>query len=264
VAQNHSAEFNRQMAPRFAGINAWSTVGSRDVVPYSIANDGYPVILSNVTNFYMDMGYNWHPYEQGLHWGGKVDEFDSWSALPWNVYASARMAYDGKPIDVATNHQGKVALANRQNIIGIQAQMWGETIRNFDEVQRMWFPKVFGVAERGWNAQPDWSLDLANTAPYDSARHQYNLKIGTRELPLLHRMGYYFRIGQPGLKVENGMLLANALYPGMAIHYTLDGSEPTPLSPEWTAPVKLTTIPPVIKARAYYLGKESVTTLLWP
>ena len=263
VAQNHSDEFNRQMAPRFAGINAWSTVGSRDIVPYSIANDGYPVILSNVTNFYMDMGYNWHPYEQGLHWGGKVDEFDSWSALPWNVYASARMAYDGSAIDVATNHQGKVALTQRQNIIGIQAQMWGETIRNFDQVQRMWFPKVFGVVERGWNAQPDWSLDLANTAPYDSARHQYNLKIGTRELPLLHRMGYNFRLGQPGLKVENGMLLANALYPGVTIRYTLDGSEPTQSSPVWTAPVKLATIPPVIKARAYYLGKESVTTLLF-
>ncbi len=264
VAQNHNAEFNKAMAPRFAGVNAWSTVGSRDIVPYSIANDGYPVILSNVTNFYMDMGYTWHPYEQGLHWGGKVDEFDAWSALPWNVYASARSAYDGSPIDVATNHQGKVALTQRQNIIGVQAQLWGETIRNFDQVQYMWFPKVFGVAERGWNATPDWSLDLANTAPYDSARHQYNLKIGTRELPLLHRMGYNFRIGQPGLKVENGMLLANALYPGVTIHYTLDGSEPTMLSPEWTAPVKLTTVPPVIKARAYYLGKESVTTLLWP
>ena len=264
VAQNHNAEFNKVMAPRFAGVNAWSTVGSRDIVPYSIANDGYPVILSNVTNFYMDMGYTWHPYEQGLHWGGKVDEFDAWSALPWNVYASARTAYDGKPIDVATNHQGKVALTQRQNIIGVQAQLWGETIRNFDQVQYMWFPKVFGVAERGWNATPDWSLDLANTVPYDSARHQYNLKIGTRELPLLHRMGYNFRIGQPGLKIENGMLLANTLYPGMTIHYTLDGNEPTMMSPEWTAPVKLTTIPPVIKARAYYLGKESVTTLLWP
>ena len=264
VAQNHNAEFNKVMAPRFAGVNAWSTVGSRDIVPYSIANDGYPVILSNVTNFYMDMGYTWHPYEQGLHWGGKVDEFDAWSALPWNVYASARTAYDGKPIDVATNHQGKVALTQRQNIIGVQAQLWGETIRNFDQVQYMWFPKVFGVAERGWNATPDWSLDLVNTAPYDSARHQYNLKIGTRELPLLHRMGYNFRIGQPGLKIENGMLLANALYPGMTIHYTLDGTEPTMMSPEWTAPVKLTKIPPVIKARAYYLGKESVTTLLWP
>ena len=76
-------------------------------------------------------------------------------------------------------------------------------------------------------------------------------------------MGYNFRLGQPGLKVENGMLLANALYPGVTIRYTLDGSEPTQSSPVWTAPVKLATIPPVIKARAYYLGKESVTTLLF-
>ncbi len=33
VAQNHNAEFNKVMAPRFAGVNAWSTVGSRDIVP---------------------------------------------------------------------------------------------------------------------------------------------------------------------------------------------------------------------------------------
>lgn len=263
VAQNHSEQFNRRMTSRIAGINAWSTVGSRDVVPYTIANDGYPVILSNVTNFYMDMGYNWHPYEQGLHWGGKVDEFDSWSALPWNIYASARTAYDGSAIDVATNHQGKVALLRRDNIIGVQAQLWAETIRNFDEVQYMWFPKVFGVAERGWNATPEWSLDLANTQLYDSARHQYNLKIGTRELPLLKRMGYNFRLGQPGIMVENGMLHANAIYPGVTIRYTTDGSEPSMTSPVWKAPVRLTDIPPIIKARAYYLGKESVTTILY-
>jgi len=221
------------------------------------------VILSNVTNFYMDMGYSWHPYEQGLHWGGKVDEFDSWSALPWNVYASARMAYDGKPIDVATNHLGKVALTRRDNIIGIQAQMWGETIRNFDQVQRMWLPKVFGVAERGWNAQPDWSLDLANTAPYDSARHQYNLKIGTRELPLLRGLGYNFRVGPPGIKLEDGKLLINTQYPDELVTYTLDGSEPTIDSPRWTAPVPVKNQPQVIKAKAFYLGHESVTTYLF-
>lgn len=264
VAQNHSEAFNKLMAPRFAGVNAWSTVGSRDIVPYSIANDGYPVILSNVTNFYMDMGYNWHPYEQGLHWGGKVDEFDSWSALPWNIYASARTAYDGTPIDVANNHIGKVQLNQRQNIIGVQAQLWGETIRNFDQVQYMCFPKVFGVTERAWNATPEWSQNLASSAPYDSARHQYNLKIGTRELPLLRGMGYNFRLSQPGIKVEKGMLMANAIYPGVAIHYTLDGTEPTLMSPLWTQPVKLDSLPSVIKARAYYLGKESVTTLLFP
>ena len=262
VAQNHSAEYDRTFVPRVAGVNAWSTVGKRDVVPYSIANSGYPVILSNVTNFYMDMGYNWHQYEQGLHWGGKVDELDAWSALPWNIYASSRTQIDGTPIDVVGNSVGKPVLEKKDNIIGVQAQLWAETIRNFDQVQYLTLPKVLGLVERGWNAQPEWSLNLARTELYDSACHQYNLKIGTRELPLLNKRGYHFRIGQPGINVENGMMMVNTQYPDVQVRYTLDGSEPSVRSTLWTAPVALPAGTTIVKARAYYLGKESVTTQL--
>ncbi|MBQ7689995.1 MAG: family 20 glycosylhydrolase [Muribaculaceae bacterium] len=260
VAQNHSAEFNAEMTPRIAGVNAWSTVGKRDVVPYQIANSGYPVILSNVTNFYMDMGYSWHQYEQGLHWGGKVDELDSWSALPWNIYASARTQIDGTPIDPAGNSTGKPALEHRENIVGVQAQLWAETIRNFDQVQYLALPKVLGLVERGWNASPAWAANLADPRPYHEAMHQYSLKIGTRELPLLASQGYNFRIGPPGIHIEGGMVHINTQYPGVKVHYTLDGSEPTQQSPLWTAPVPLPDGTTVVKARAYYLNKESVTT----
>ena len=260
VAQNHNAEFNRMMTPRIAGVNAWSTVGKRDVVPYELANSGYPVILSNVTNFYMDMGYSWHQYEQGLHWGGKVDELDAWSALPWNIYASARTQIDGTPIDVTANGAGKPALMQKANIIGVQAQLWAETIRNFDQVQYLALPKVLGLVERGWNASPSWASKLNDTQAYYDAMHQYNLKIGTRELPLLSNLGYNFRIGQPGIKVDGGLLHLNAQYPGVQLRYTFDGSEPTMRSPLWTAPVPVPKGTTIVKARAYYLGKQSVTT----
>lgn len=264
VAMNHSAQKDVELSSRMAGVNAWSTVGSRDVVPYTLANAGYPVILSNVGNFYMDMGYSWHPYEQGLHWGGKVDEFDSWSALPFNIYSSLRTTMDGQPVDLVKASQNKPALTKPYNIIGLQAQLWAETLRNFNQVQYLMLPKVFGVAERAWNARPEWAekQNQYSTAAYDSARHQYNLKIGTRELPLLKRQGYNFRIGQPGIKVEGGMLMMNTQYPGVAIHYTLDGSEPSINSPLWTGTMKLPAGVKIVKARAYYLEKESVTTQL--
>lgn len=263
VALNHADAFNKVMIPRVAGVNAWSTVGSRSDVPYRLANDGYPVILSNVTNFYMDMGYSWHQNEQGLHWGGKVDEFDSWSALPANIYATARTAVDGTPIDITTAGQGKAKLDKPENIIGVQAQLWGETLRSFDEVQYMLLPKMMGVSERAWTAVPEWSKDLNDAAAYNEARHQYNLKIGTRELPLLRGMGYNFRVGPPGIKMVDGMLHINTQYPDELVTYTLDGSEPTIESPRWTKPVKVVSQPQVIKAKAFYLGKESVTTYLF-
>ncbi len=263
IGLDNTPEYNALMIPRVAGVNAWSTVGSRSDVPYRLANDGYPVILSNVTNFYLDMGYSWHQNEQGLHWGGKVDEFDAWSALPTNLYASARTAVDGTPIDITTASEGKAKLERPNNIIGIQAQLWGETLRNFDQVQYMMLPKMMGVSERAWTAAPEWSQNLADNEAYNEARHQYNLKIGTRELPLLNSMGFNFRVGPPGIKVADGMLLINTQYPDEMVTYTLDGSEPTIDSPRWTAPVPVKTQPQVIKAKAFYLGHESVTTYLF-
>lgn len=263
VALDHKPEFNTVVAPRVAGVNAWSTVGSRSDVPYRLANDGYPVILSNVTNFYMDMAYSWHQNEQGLHWGGKVDEFDAWSALPANIYASARTAVDGTPINITTAGDGKVGLEKPENIIGVQAQLWGETLRSFDEVQYLLLPKMMGVSERAWTAVPAWSKDLTDVTAYNEARHQYNLKIGTRELPLLKGMGYNFRVGPPGIKLVDGKLMINTQYPDELVTYTLDGSEPTVDSPRWTAPVPVKTQPQVIKAKTFYLGHESVTTYLF-
>ena len=263
VALDHKPEFNAVVAPHVAGVNAWSTVGSRSDVPYRLANDGYPVILSNVTNFYMDMGYSWHQNEQGLHWGGKVDEFDAWSGLPANIYASARTAVDGTPLNITTAGDGKAKLEKPENIIGIQAQLWGETLRSFDEVQYMLLPKMMGVSERAWTAMPEWSKNLTDTQAYNEARHQYNLKIGTRELPLLKGMGFNFRVGPPGIKVVDGMLYINTQYPDELVTYTLDGSEPTVDSPRWTAPVPVKTQPQVIKAKTFYLGHESVTTYLF-
>ena len=263
VGLDNTPEYNALMTPRVAGVNAWSTVGSRADVPYRLANAGYPVILSNVTNFYMDMAYSWHQNEQGLHWGGKVDEIDAWSGLPANVYATARTAVDGTPINITTAGDGKAKLEKPENIIGIQAQLWGETLRSFDEVQYLLLPKMMGVSERAWNAIPEWSKDLTDTKAYNEACHQYNLKIGTRELPLLKSKGFNFRVGPPGIKLENGMLMINTQYPDELVTYTLDGSEPTIESPRWTAPVTVKTQPQVIKAKAFYLGHESVTTYLF-
>lgn len=245
VALNHSEAFNKRVAPRFAGVNAWSTIGSRIEVPYKIANAGYPTILSNVDNFYMDMGYSWHQYEQGLHWGGSVNEFDSWRAQPWNLYGD--------------NAQGKTVLTRPNNIIGVQAQLWGETLRNFDEVENLILPKIFGLVERGWNSSPSWA---GNDVAMREARAIYNANIATWELPMLHKRGYKFHIAQPGIIVKDGKLLANAQYPQAQVRYTLDGSEPNVNSPLWTEPVAVPASCPMIKAKAFYLGRQSVTTYL--
>lgn len=263
AALKHPEEFHNKVANRFYMINGWQTVGARDSIPYHIANHGYPVILSNANNFYLDFVYSRHQDEPGHNWGGAVDEFTSWDAQPFHVYRSARFAISGKRNNLETIGNGKPAIEKPENIIGIQGQLWAETLRGYNTVQYYTFPKIFGIVERGWNANPAWGADNEDSPLYLNERAHYNLQIGVKELPTLAKRGTNFRIGQPGIIAQDGKLLANKQYPGVVIRYTFDGSEPTEKSAEWNAPVTIPAGTKVVKARAFYLGKQSVTTFLW-
>lgn len=263
VAMHHSKETDKEIAPRFAGVHVWTALGKNDTLAYSIANAGYNVILSNVNNLYLDMSYTPHQYEPGLNWGGYVDEFSSWNTQPFNNYRSERYTVTGEPANLADAANGKPQLTetSKQKIKGIQAQAFSEVIRNYDMVEYYVFPKILGMVERGWNAVPAWANDYSDMTRYNNERIQYNLKIGTMELPRLHRKKSNFRIWQPGITVIDGLLHANAIYPNVEIRYTTDGSEPTINSKRWTKPVPCNAR--LIKAKAFYLGKESLTTYLF-
>ena len=263
AALKHPKAFHDKVANRFYMINGWQTVGSRDSIPYHIANNGYPIILSNANNFYLDFMYSRHQDELGHNWGGVVDEFTSWEAQPFNVYRSARRDISGKRNNLATIDNGKPAIEKKENIVGVQGQLWTETNRGYSTVQLYVFPKIFGIVERGWNAYPAWGADNEDSKLYLDQRAHYNMQIGLRELPLLAKRGANFHIGQPGIIVKDGMLFANKQYPGVVIRYTFDGSNPTANSPEWTAPVAVPAGTKLVKAKAFYLDKESVATFFW-
>ena len=262
VALHHSPEMNARIAPRFAGVYCWSTIGKRDVVPYTVANEGYDVILCNVNNLYIDLAYNPHKDEPGLTWGGYVNEFTSFNILPYNIYCSARENTAGEKNNLKTARKGKIQLTeqSRPRIKGVQAQLFSETIGSFDMVQYYVFPKIFGLVERGWNAYPEWSPvpNDDKQALYEKARAIYNAKIAEIELPRLAADGFNFRVAQPGIKIVEGKLYANSPIPQAEIRYTTDGSEPTATSTLWEAPVDCSAT--VVKAKLFYLGKESHTT----
>lgn len=259
VAMHHSEAFNKKVAPRFYGVYVWSTMGSSDSIPYSIANHNYPVILSNVNCFYFDMIYNRHQYEMGLNWGGAVDEFSSWAAQPFNNYRSTRIDNQDNFVDLKNAANGKPALKNKSLIEGVQSQIWAETIRNFDMVELYTYPRLFGMSERGWNATPEWGEEYADLTQFNADRAQYNLKIGVYELPRLKKeFNSNFHLGQPGIIVKEGLLIANTQYPNEEVRYTLDGTEPNANSTLWTAPIHCNA--KEIKAKSFYLGKESNTS----
>jgi hexosaminidase len=253
--------------PKFVNANilsyCWNTLPDwkGDELPYKLANAGYPIILGNVTNLYMDMSYSRHQSEPGLHWGGFVNEYNAFDMLPFDIYKSLHTNLLGEPFDMNTVSKGKVSLnkdAYRQ-IKGVQGQLWAETIRSYDQIEYDYFPKLLGVIERGWNIQPQWG-DPYDEQKYADAKREYNAKIARYELPRLSKIGANFHISQPGIILKDGQLHANSALPEAVIRYTLDGSEPTEASAVWTAPVACDA--KIVKAKAYYLGKQSVTTLL--
>ena len=187
---------------------------------------GFPVILSNVEYFYVDMSYNAHQSEPGLYWGGFVDEFQSFSMDP-----------------------SEFVPLNSPLVLGLQAQLWRESIQGFDKIQRSIFPKIFGLVERAWNSDPR-SLSVQT----------YNNTVNAR-LNALEEEGLNYRIAQPGIKFIDGKLHINCPIKAAEVYYTTDGSEPTKNSTQWTAPIDCGAAA-AIKAKAFYEDKESVTTLL--
>lgn len=264
VALGHTEEAHRQLRSLAAGVYCWSTVPGSDEVVYQTANNGYPVILCNVGNFYMDMACNGHPDEPGLDWGGYVDESISFSMLPFSIYRSLRTDRMGNLLDLTDAEKGKTALTEtgKEHIVGVQGQLFSETIRSFAGVEYMLFPKILGLAERGWNAHPSWE-HLSGTQEqqaFDRALNLYYEKISRSEMPYWAKNGINFRLPQPGLRMEEGKLYANVAIAGAEIRYTTDGSEPTAQSPLWTAPVVCDAT--VVKAKAFYQGKESLASVL--
>lgn len=266
VALGHPETTDRHLNQLAAGVYCWNTVPEweADEIPYQIANKGYPVILCNVNNFYLDLAYDAHPAERGLSWAGYVDESKGFSMLPYSIYRSSRTDMAGNPVDPDIAGKGKTTLtaSGKEHIQGVQAQLFAETIRDFEWVEYYTFPKILGLVERGWNAFPAWS-----TLTGEKERQAFNKELGLfyskvseKEMPHWASRSINFRLPHPGLCIKEGQLHASTPIRGGEIRYTTDGTEPTLHSELWKAPVACDAS--VVKAKLFYLNKESVTSTL--
>ena len=183
-----------RMKKNLYSINFWHTGSGQEEYPYKYANDGVPAILSNMTNTYVDFAYTPDKLERGLSWGGFVDERRSFSLLPYDIYRSVRWDDRGRMRDIADLPDGKVELKAKENIVGIQAQLWTETVRSFDHVTYYVFPKVCGVFERAWNASPEWEgTTKADDPAFMSALDRYYSTVVSHEMPYYESMKINYR-----------------------------------------------------------------------
>ena len=195
---------------------AWLNSESK---PMQLAEAGYQVVIATASHLYFDFAYCNHHEEKGLSWGGYTDEYRS---------------FDWQP-------------AQHPNIIGMNAQLWGEVIRSFSQVEWQIYPKIYGLAERAWNNRSSLTLS------------EYNHLVYEEFLPQLAASGRNFHIQQPGIKLIDGKVSMNKVMQGGEIFYRLDDGE----WHTYTSPIEVAENTQIVNAKIRYLGKESTTTWLW-
>ena len=192
VAQHLQPATYERIKRNLGFTNFWAVSRGREKIGYTFANDGIPVVLSNSSNAYFDLADNWSKTERGHSWAGFIDERRSFSFLPYDLYKSVRWDDKGEPTELATASEGKPALTpeGKPYILGVQGQLWSETLRNFDHVTYYLFPKALGLFERGWNASPVWA---ETTQPDDPAFvedfDRFFTTIVEREYPYYESLG---------------------------------------------------------------------------
>jgi hexosaminidase len=230
--------------PEFAGKITpyiWNNLYDPDL-GYRMANAGYQVVLCNVTNFYFDMSYNNSPVEPGLYWAGFDDTWDAFAFDPYDMFHTTFTDAMGRPLSFRNVERLKPGA--RKNIIGVEAQIWSETIKGRDMLEYSTLPKLMGFAQSAWAMHRPWE-EMADSAAREKViQDQWNIFVNTlaaRDLPRLSYLngGYNYRVPPPGAVIEKGMLLANTAMPGLSIRYTTDGSEPGPGSALYSVPVNV-------------------------
>ncbi len=115
---------------------AWAT----DSVAAAALKYGAKVILSPGSRTYLDMKYDANT-ELGLRWAGLIE---------------VRHAYDWDP---ATFMKG----VGEANIVGVEAPIWSETVRNITAVQYLAIPRLPALAEVAWTPQSVRNWDSFRT-----------------------------------------------------------------------------------------------------
>ncbi len=234
--------------PEFAGKGviawAWNDQGRWADLSYRLANAGYPVVLCNVSRYYFDLAYTREPEEPGLYWAGFCDVRDAWEFAPYNSFTTNLRSSMGREINPEEEYAGMERLrpGAEKNLIGLQAQLWAETIRGDGMLEYYALPKLAGLAERAWSQAGSWEKETHRARRRQLTEKEWNRfanLLGQRELPRLAFLsgGFRYRVPPPGALLEGGMLKANSEYPGLEIRYTLDGTEPTRAAALWSEPV---------------------------
>ncbi len=114
----------------------WSTKKHCCENTLNMAKNGNKIVMSPANKAYLDLKYD-KDAPIGLHWAG---------------YNSIENSYNWDP-------ELMIEGLNAKNIIGVEAALWGETIKSMSDAQYMIFPRLLSLSEVAWSPQKQrsWS-----------------------------------------------------------------------------------------------------------
>ena len=228
----------------FVWNNSWG--GGRQDMIYKYANLGYKTIMSNSSAFYFDMVDDKDFDNIGLSWSGYADYKDIWTVDVFDIFNDS---YGVKKNNISTdyiNKSEKIDPKNRDNIIGIQSQIWGETIVDEDVLDYMFMPNIIVFSQKAWSQDDSWMSISDKEIKNQTLEIEWNKftnNLGQRVLPIVDEIfgGLSYDLPKPGGIIVNDSLYANTVFPGLDIKYTLNGTVPDLNSENYTTPVKIKT-----------------------
>ncbi len=205
--------------PAEATVMSWrGTQGGIDA-----AKQGHDVVMSPSSDLYLD-------YLQ-------TDSSDEPPGRPVTITLQEVYAYEPVPAALDDNE--------KKHVLGVQANVWTEHMRTFARVQHAIFPRIAALSETAWSpaSRKDYQ-DFLTRLPAQLQRYRA-LGIDYAQTPF--RVDIAADAGKRGGEAQ--VTLANPL--GYGIRYTIDGSEPTATSSEYSAPFALP-IPGKVRAAAFF------------
>ena len=130
-------------------VLAWDEIASAKLRPFTVAqywsnsknaaeavSKGARILMSPAEKAYLDMQYD-STSKFGLHWAAYIEVDDGYNWDPAKL----------------------VPGIGTENILGVEAPLWSETIANSDEIEYLVFPRLAGIAEVAWTAPSarDWN-----------------------------------------------------------------------------------------------------------
>ena len=243
--------------------NTWG--GGREDMIYKIVNLGFEAVMSNSSAFYFDMAKDFDFESKGLSWSGYVDYKDTWGTEPLNVFNNIQaleknnlidenVEYQNMTVEDITNRRNvdfqeiskkiHVNKKNEENLIGIQSQLWSETIINEKIFDALFMPNLAVFSERAWAEKESYTFVKNPKNQSKEIDENWNLFANTLSQRHFRSMknlygGLFFDLGKPGAIISDDSLYVRTKFPGLIVRYTTDGSVPNKKSKEYKDPIKV-------------------------